>query len=67
MVPKICAIFLLLATLCSVVSCKTWNNQTVERPVLVGAFNIQNLGVSKMNNKTVMDIIKKKFRSDDTN
>ncbi|GFT77550.1 deoxyribonuclease-1 [Nephila pilipes] len=59
MVPKMCALFLLLAALSSVVSCKTWSNQTVERPVLVGAFNIQNLGSSKMGNKTVMNIIKK--------
>ncbi|GBN19792.1 Deoxyribonuclease-1 [Araneus ventricosus] len=60
MISNRCGIILLLFCLYSVATCKTtWTNQTVERPVLVGAFNIQNLGVSKMSNKTVMDIVKK--------
>ncbi|KAF8767271.1 deoxyribonuclease-1-like [Argiope bruennichi] len=60
MISNTCGIILLLFCLCSLATCRTtWTNQTVERPVLVGAFNIQNLGVSKMSNKTVMDIVKK--------
>ncbi|CAL1279619.1 unnamed protein product [Larinioides sclopetarius] len=60
MISNRCSIILLLFCLYSVAICKTtWTNQTVERPVLVGAFNIQNLGVSKMSNKTVMNIVKK--------
>uniref|UniRef100_A0A2L2Y5A6 Deoxyribonuclease-1 n=1 Tax=Parasteatoda tepidariorum TaxID=114398 RepID=A0A2L2Y5A6_PARTP len=52
----LCVVF---ALTWSYIICKTWQGPTVERPLRVGAFNIQNLGNSKMSNKTVMDIVNK--------
>lgn len=47
-------------SLSSFASCKTTStDKSVERPLLIAAFNIQNLGQSKMSNTTVMDIVKK--------
>ncbi|XP_035230242.1 deoxyribonuclease-1-like 2, partial [Stegodyphus dumicola] len=55
-------IIFLLSAVCLCVECKTKitkNAKAIERPILVGAFNIQNLGNSKLSNNTVMNIMKK--------
>ncbi|XP_054710167.1 deoxyribonuclease-1-like [Uloborus diversus] len=36
----------------------SWTKNSVEKPLSVGAFNIQNLGNSKLGNATIMNIVK---------
>ncbi|KAG8188435.1 hypothetical protein JTE90_008002 [Oedothorax gibbosus] len=63
MASKVYFFFCILSftILWSTAECKTrvWTGKTVERPVRIGSFNIQNLGSSKFGNKTIMDIVKK--------